>query len=67
LSRETIFVGEISLTGEIKEVPNSLNRLREAQAQGFTRAILPSKPIESNSIKCFITDEVVKIVEWIFI
>jgi DNA repair protein RadA/Sms len=66
LGKETVFIGEVSLTGEIKDVPNTLNRLREAETQGFTRAILPSKPIQSNSIRCFIADEVAKIVEWIF-
>jgi DNA repair protein RadA/Sms len=33
--------GEIGLTGEVRPVPYGDERLREAQAQGFNRAIIP--------------------------
>jgi len=66
LSMETLFLGEVSLTGEIREVSNISQRLKEMQAQGFTKAIVPSKPIESSSIKCFVATEVSKVVEWMF-
>ncbi len=64
LSSKTLFIGEVSLTGEIREVPNLLQRLKEAKTQGFTKAILPNKPIEENEIKCFVTTSVEKIIEW---
>ncbi len=67
LSKESVFIGEVSLTGEIRDVPNTLLRLKEIETQGFKKAVLPSKPIEPTKIKCFVADEVAKIVEWIFV
>jgi DNA repair protein RadA/Sms len=67
LSKESVFIGEVSLTGEIRDVPNTLLRLKEIETQGFKKAVLPSKPIEQTKIKCFVADEVAKIVEWIFV
>ncbi len=64
LSTETLFIGEVSLTGEIREVSGLTQRLKEIQTQGFTKAVIPNKPIETTAIKCFIADEVSKVVEW---
>ncbi len=64
LSAKTLFMGEVSLTGEIREIPNLMQRLKEAKAQGFSKAIVPSKPIEQTEIKCYITKSVEKIIEW---
>lgn len=49
--RELVAFGEVGLAGEIRPVPNGLERLREAAKHGFTRAIVPranapKKPIE---------------------
>jgi len=66
LSAQTLFLGEVSLTGEIREVSNLTQRLKEIQTQGFTKAIVPAKPLEQTPIKCFIADEVSRIVEWMF-
>ncbi len=67
LSTETLFLGEVSLTGEIREVSSLTQRLKEIETQGFKKAVVPSKPLEDSNIKCYIADEVSKIVEWIFI
>ncbi len=67
LSAHTVFIGEVSLTGEVREVPSLLQRLRELETQGFTKAVLPVKPLEPSSIKCYLSQEVSKIVEWIFV
>jgi len=67
LSTETLFLGEVSLTGEIREVSSLTQRLKEIETQGFKKAVVPSKPLEKSNIKCYIADEVSKIVEWIFI
>lgn len=64
LSFKTLFIGEVSLTGEIREVPNMLQRLKEAATQGFKNAIIPAKPLEKSDIKCYIADSVEKIIEW---
>ncbi len=64
LSSKTLFIGEVSLTGEVRDVPNMLQRLKEAKTQGFKNAIIPSKPIEEVKLKCFVTNSVEKIIEW---
>ena len=64
LSSETIFLGEVSLTGEIREIPVLGQRLKELETQGFKKAIVPTKPLEETKIKCFIANEVSKVVEW---
>ena len=64
LSAKTLFIGEVSLTGEIRDVPSLIQRLKEAVTQGFTNAIVPSKAIEDTPIKCFVANSVEKIIEW---
>jgi DNA repair protein RadA/Sms len=64
LSSETLFLGEVSLTGEIREISGLTQRLKEMATQGFAKAVIPNKPIEKTEIKCFIADEVSKVVEW---
>ena len=64
LSSETLFLGEVSLTGEIREISALGQRLKEIETQGFKKAIVPTKPLEKSSIKCFVANEVSKVVEW---
>lgn len=64
LSAETLFLGEVSLTGEIREISHLPQRLKEMETQGFTKAVIPMKPLETTTIKCFVADEVSKVVEW---
>jgi len=64
LNSKTIFLGEVSLTGEIRDVSSLIQRLKEAETQGFNRAIVPTAPIEDSAIKCYIVNEVSKIIEW---
>ncbi|MCJ8344200.1 DNA repair protein RadA, partial [bacterium] len=63
ISKESVFIGEVSLTGEIKDVFSSEMRLREAAAQGITKAIIAIKPKNKVAIKCFTVDEVPKMLE----
>jgi DNA repair protein RadA/Sms len=64
ISKETIFLGEISLVGDIRDVYSTDIRLKEASLQNFAKAILPSKPGDNYGMKCFEVSEVVKIVDW---
>ncbi|CAA6819863.1 MAG: DNA repair protein RadA [uncultured Sulfurovum sp.] len=64
LSAETLFLGEVSLTGEIREISAQAQRLKEIEMQGFKKAIVPMKPLEKTNIKCFVANEVSKVVEW---
>ena len=63
VSKESVFIGEVSLTGEIKDVYSMDIRLKEAAAQGITKAIVPQKPNLKLSTKCFAVDEVSKMIE----
>ena len=63
ISKESIFIGEVSLTGEIKDVYSMDTRLKEASSQGINKAIIATKPTGKNEIKCFEVDEVVKMLE----
>jgi DNA repair protein RadA/Sms len=63
LSKETLFIGEVSLIGDIREVYSMDSRLREAISQGIKKVILPKK-IPDLEIESFEVDEVSKIIEW---
>ena len=62
LSQETVFIGEVSLIGDIREVFSMDVRLKEAELHHFTKAILPKK--QKTALKCFEVDDVAKIVDW---
>ena len=65
IGKESVFIGEVSLIGDIREVVSLDQRLKEAKSQGFTKAIIPQKPLETpRGIKCFVADEVSKLIEW---
>ncbi len=64
LSNTSAFIGEVSLVGDIRDVPHMEQRLKEAQGLGITNVIVPSKPKQSLSIKCFVVHEVTKILDW---
>ncbi len=65
IARESLFIGEVSLIGDVREVLSLDQRLKEAKNQGFTKVIVPQKPLEvPEGIKCFVADEVSKLIEW---
>ena len=64
ISKETIFIGEVSLVGDVREVYALDVRLKEAKMQNITKALVAKKPLEKTSIKTFIVDEVTKLLEW---
>ncbi len=65
LSKDTIFLGEITLIGNVRDIFNLELRLKEASLQKFKRAIVPSKPLHSNvDIKCYEVKEVSKLIDW---
>ena len=63
ISYDTIFIGEVSLVGDVKEVIKLDQRLKEASSYNFTKAIV-AKKINGLGIKCFEADEVSKVIEW---
>ncbi|NQY54251.1 MAG: DNA repair protein RadA [Campylobacteraceae bacterium] len=63
ISKESVFIGEVSLTGEIKEVFSMDLRLKEAQAQGVKKAIIAKVPNIKLKLQVYNVDEVHKMIE----
>ena len=63
ISKESTFIGEVSLTGEIKDVYSIDMRLKEAQAQGIKKAVIAQKVNLKLDLKTFPVDEVSKMIE----
>lgn len=64
ISKETVFIGEVSLVGDVREVFQLDQRLREARLQKISKALIAKKPLESYAMKCYEIDEVSKLIEW---
>jgi DNA repair protein RadA/Sms len=64
IAANSLFLGEVSLIGDVREVYHLEQRLREAKTLGFTKAVVPATPNFKTPIKCFVAQEVAKVVEW---
>lgn len=65
IDNQTIFIGEVSLIGDIRESYQIEPRLKEAHTHGFKKAVIAKKPQnQPTGIKCYEVDEVVKLLEW---
>ncbi|CAD7288575.1 DNA repair protein RadA [Campylobacter majalis] len=64
MSKDSVFIGELSLNGEIRDVFNVDERLKEAKRQKFKTAIIPSKPLQTHDMKCFYAKEITQVLEW---
>ncbi|MFZ4648757.1 MAG: DNA repair protein RadA [Patescibacteria group bacterium] len=51
LSRTTVFLGELGLSGELRPVTRLEQRLKEAEKLGFKEAIIPDTEIKAGKIK----------------
>jgi len=66
ISKETIFIGEVSLVGDIRDITSLDLRLKEAKTLGFKKAIVPSNPIEE-VLKTYVVNEVEKLIDWMWL
>ncbi|MDA3047200.1 DNA repair protein RadA [Campylobacter sp. JMF_02 ED1] len=64
LSKESAFIGEVSLNGEIREIFNLDARIKEASLQKFKNIISPMKPQNSLGLKIFHATEISQILDW---
>ena len=64
VSKDSVFIGEVSLNGEIRDIFNIDARIKEANMQKFKNAIIPSKPSIKTDIKLFLASEISQIIEW---
>jgi len=51
LPERTVCFGEVGLSGEIRPVFNGEQRLREAQSQGYSRAVIPAANAPRKAVK----------------
>ncbi|WP_353572265.1 DNA repair protein RadA [Candidatus Albibeggiatoa sp. nov. BB20] len=51
LAQDLVVFGEVGLAGEIRPVPNGIERLREAAKHGFKRAIVPKANLPKEAIE----------------
>ncbi|MCV6638315.1 DNA repair protein RadA [Candidatus Albibeggiatoa sp. nov. NOAA] len=51
LAQDLVVFGEVGLAGEIRPVPNGIERLREASKHGFKRAIVPKANVPKEEIE----------------
>ncbi len=63
ISKESVFIGEVSLVGDIREIPGIDIRLKEAANLGFKKAVAPNKST-LEYLKTFEVKEVEKLIEW---
>jgi DNA repair protein RadA/Sms len=65
IDNQTVFIGEVSLIGDIRESYQIEPRLKEAYTHGFKKAVVAKKPQnEIPGMRCYEVDEVVKLLEW---
>lgn len=64
LSKDSIFLGEVSLNGEIREIFNLDLRIKEAATQQFKNIITSKAPQNSQGLKIFSTSQIEKILDW---
>ncbi len=64
ISKETVFIGEVSLVGDVREVYELDARLKEVKVQNISKVLLAKKPREKTKMKIYIVDEVRKLLEW---
>ena len=64
ISKETIFIGEVSLVGDVREVFQLDSRLKEVALHKFSKALIAKKPSDTFGLKCYEVNEVTKLIDW---
>ncbi|MDF1879771.1 DNA repair protein RadA [Sulfurimonas sp. MAG313] len=64
ISKETVFIGEVSLVGDVREVYQLDPRLKESALHKFSKALLAKKPSDTFGLKCYEVNEVTKLIDW---
>jgi DNA repair protein RadA/Sms len=63
VSKESVFIGEVTLVGDVRSVAGLEQRLKEAKNLGFKRAIVPVIP-PNPPLKCYQITQVEQLLEW---
>ena len=63
-SKKTVFIGEIGLTGEIRQVNQIENRIKECIKLGFERVVIPDidAKIQNNKIEIFQAKKILDVI-----
>lgn len=51
ISRESVFISEVGLTGELKKVPNIMDRLLELDRMGYKKAYISDDSVDTKKLK----------------
>jgi DNA repair protein RadA/Sms len=62
IARDTIFIGEISLTGRIKTCFQIEKRIKEAQKLGFKKIFIPSIDIDISGVELIKIKDIAELV-----
>lgn len=67
---DTVFIGDVGLTGEIKRVPNTESRIRELNKMGFKRVFISDKtfsnPISFGDIEVIEVNNLISVIQQVF-
>lgn len=70
ISTDTVFIGEVGLTGEIKAVPYVETRIKELDRLGFKKAYIPKgnlrEPVKTNKLKVIEVNRLDDVIEKLF-
>ena len=63
-SKKTVFIGEIGLTGEIRQVNQIENRIKECIKLGFERVVIPDMDakIQNNKIEIYQAKKILDVI-----
>jgi DNA repair protein RadA/Sms len=63
IAKETLFIGEVSLVGDVRPVAGLEQRLKEAANLGFKKGVVPAVP-PSPPLKCYKITDLSQLLEW---
>jgi len=63
IGKDTLFIGEVSLVGDVRPVAGLEQRLKEASGLGFKKGVVPNIP-SNPPLKCYQISDVSQLLEW---
>ena len=64
VSKESVFIAEVTLVGDVREVWGMDARLREAAMHSIKKAIVAKEPLEPAKLKLYAISEVTQLLQW---
>jgi DNA repair protein RadA/Sms len=64
-NNDTVFIGEVGLTGKVSPTPNIKGRLLEANKFGFKKAVVPEKNEEKSDLQILTIDNISNLMNFV--